>query len=64
MIGQMTFEKFKIIVNFFEQTCLSCKKMDQPNTTIGNALMTAIKFIMNVGCFEHGMSLLGPVPFF
>ncbi len=64
MIGQMTFEKLKVLVNFFEQADIPCKKMDQPNSTIANALMSAIKFIMNVEGFEHGMRLLGPVPFF
>jgi hypothetical protein len=39
MIGQMALEKFKILVNFFEQTGLPCKKMDQPDPSIGDALL-------------------------
>lgn len=57
------FKRFKMVVNFFEQVGLSCKKMDKPNFTLGKAVIPSIKFIINVECFEHGLQLLDPVPY-
>ncbi len=38
--------------------------MDMSDTTMGNALMTSVYFIMNIGGFEHWIGLICPISVF